>query len=137
MYKLTSQDAVIRLSDGAIIPAVQANIDWIEYQEWCRGGNTPQPADAPTPEQIIADLEASVQSELDRRARERNYDSIVSACSYAGALNPFQAESIAFLSWRAACWQRCYQILADCKAGNRPIPEPAELVAELPALDLP
>lgn len=99
----------------------------------------PALADPParTREQIIAGLESAVQSELDRRAQERNYDNIVSACSYAGAPNAFQAESQAFLAWRAACWQHCYQVLADCQSETRPIPTPPELIAELPALLLP
>lgn len=98
-----------------------------------------KPAPAPTVEQIVAGLEEAVQSELDRRARERNYDGIVSACSYAGAPNPFQAESIAYLSWRASCWAYCYQVLADCQSRppKRAIPTGPELVAELPALVLP
>lgn len=49
MYKL-AQLGVIRLADGANIPAKDGNRDWQAYQEWLAAGNTPLPADPePTP----------------------------------------------------------------------------------------
>lgn len=44
MYRLTSGDAVVRLSDGASIPNDPCNADWIEYQAWRERGGTPDPA---------------------------------------------------------------------------------------------
>jgi len=97
----------------------------------------PEPAEAEiaASEQarIAALLEYAVQDHLDATARSRRYDSIVSACSYAGAANRFQAESVAFIQWRAAVWDHCYQVLADVQAGTRAVPTADELIAELPA----
>jgi len=42
MYKLFA-NGVMRLSDGAYIPAEVKNADWQEYQRWLDAGNTPLP----------------------------------------------------------------------------------------------
>lgn len=75
---------------------------------------------------------AAVQAMLDDKARGHHYDDIVSACSYAAAPNPFQAEGIAFVSWRGACWALCYSLMAEVQAGTRPQPTIPQLVAAMP-----
>lgn len=61
MYKRTPDpSSIIRVRDGACIPADPANTDFAEYLQWVSAGNTPDPADppaAPTVAQQIADLE--------------------------------------------------------------------------------
>lgn len=50
MYKLISNSPVIiRLSDGAFIPDDPRNVDFSEYLEWLKAGNTPEPADVVEP----------------------------------------------------------------------------------------
>jgi hypothetical protein len=44
MYQATTTDAVIRLADGAVIPADPGNRDSQAYERWQQAGGTPQPA---------------------------------------------------------------------------------------------
>lgn len=97
----------------------------------------PPPPAPPAPEDVRAGLVRAVQIHLDATARSRGYDSILSACSYAGAPNPYRAEGEAYLAWRGAVWAHGYQVLRDVQANSRPVPTAAELIAELPALVLP
>ena len=46
-YRLTSGNAVIRVSDGATIPDDPRNADWQAYQAWLAVPNTPDPYVAP------------------------------------------------------------------------------------------
>lgn len=100
-----------------------------------QGFSTP-PAPVPPP-LTVSDYTNAVQRHLDAAAQAKNYDNIVSACSYAAAPNVFQAEGLAFLAWRAAVWAAGYGILGAVEQQLRPAPTIAELIAELPVLVLP
>lgn len=111
-------------------------ITWIERWQ-TRAAELDAPTPAPTTEQIIEGFKAAIQSALDEAARAKGYDDIVSACSYAGYENVFQAEAIAFGQWRANVWAYGYAELDKVMAGTRPVPTIPEILAELPALVLP
>lgn len=81
----------------------------------------------------------AVQKHMDDAARARGYDDIKSAVTYADepAVPRFQAEGMAFRAWRSLCWAKCYVVQADVESGSREMPTAEELIAELPALELP
>lgn len=55
LYKLL-ENGVLR-EDGVSIPANEGNRHYQEYLAWVALGNTPDPADEPTPEQVARDEE--------------------------------------------------------------------------------
>lgn len=78
-------------------------------------------------------LTSVIQSTLDEKAKERNYDNILSLCTYATSPTiKFANEGKAAVQWRDEVWSTGYSILADVEAGIRAIPTEAELIAELP-----
>ena len=59
MYKLNQNStSIIRISDGASIPADPANSDYAAYLEWGEEGNTPEAADVP-PDPTYKELRAA------------------------------------------------------------------------------
>lgn len=137
-YKLTRSSNITRIADGACIPADPDNADYAQYLRWLAAGNTPEPADAPTPAEIRIQRAAVVQAHMDATAMAYGYDSIASAVTYADepAVARFQAEGQAFRRWRSLVWAAGYQVIAEVEAGQRAVPTESELLALLPALDI-
>jgi hypothetical protein len=53
MYQLTQHDSILRLTDGASIPADPVNSDYAAYQDWIAAGNTPLPYAPPPPPPVL------------------------------------------------------------------------------------
>ena len=111
---------------------------WQDGDYWLGWISDPEPL-PPTPEQqmqqLVAQFTEAVQVHLDSEAQAKGYDNIISACSYAGAPNPFQAESIQFITWRGNVWAYCYAELAKVQSGERQVPVLEDFLNELPAFE--
>lgn len=99
-----------------------------------------------TPEEIAADvlamkqsIVAQAQERLDAFARTREYDGILSACTYATSSVPkFKAEGQYCVDARDATWNSLYTMMAEVEAGTRPMPTGyADIEADLPPLAWP
>ena len=115
-----SQDALIREGMVAMTPdQVAAHI------------NPPK-----TQDQVAAEFVGAIQARLDAFAKTRNYDGILSACTYAASGVPrFAAEGHACVNLRDATWSAAYVILASVQAGTRPMPSSiADIEVDLPQL---
>jgi hypothetical protein len=102
--------------------------------------DAPTPAPQPSAEAAaLAAFAAAIQARLDAFARTRNYDGILSACTYATSLVPkFKAEGQYCAEARDGTWVAAYGILAAVNAGTRPMPAGvADIEADLPALAWP
>jgi len=88
---------------------------------------------------LQAEITKATQQRLDDFARTRNYDGILSLCTYATSTVPkFQAEGQYGVTARDATWAKLYEMLAEVEAGTRPMPNGyADVEPELPVLEWP
>ena len=86
--------------------------------------------------QIQASIVTATQQRLDDFAKTRNYDGILSACTYAtSTVLKFKTEGQYCVEARDATWAKLYEMLAEVEAGTRPMPSGyADIEPELPAL---
>lgn len=91
-----------------------------------------------TIEQIIEEYQAAVQQRLDDFAQTRNYNGILSACTYATSLvERFKIEGQYCVNARDTTWAKCYEILDAVINNSRPMPTLEQLMSELPVLSWP
>lgn len=128
-------DADFAASVGAIACPEHAGIGWT----WDGESFSPPAPPQKTPEEIQAEIVAATQERLDAFARERSYDDIKSACTYAGcSVVKFDTEGSYCRDARAETWDVLYALLGEVEAGTRPLPTGfAEIEPLLPALAWP
>ena len=109
---------------------------WEVYALPAEEATANQAAAAQVLQQSIVD---ATQQRLDDFARTRNYDGILSLCTYATSAVPkFRAEGQYGVEARDATWAALYQIMAEVEAGTRPAPSGyADIEPELPVLEWP
>jgi len=124
----------IEISQEEWRQAINKNYNCVDIET-----NSLKKVDFRSPQQIAdalkKDLETGVQKFLDKTAKEAGYDNMLSACSYAGFENAYQAEGQALLVWRSDVWTYCYNVLNAVASGDREIPTKAELLSELPTYE--
>jgi hypothetical protein len=103
---------------------------------YIENGEVHPPTLEPTAEEIKQWITTAVQSRLDTFAQTRNYDSILSACTYASStVAQFASEGQQCVNVRDATWGKLYQIMQEVEAGTRPMPAGyADIESELPEL---
>ena len=86
----------------------------------------------PTPQELLKAIEQAIEKHMDEVAQSKRYDNRDSCRLYAGYVNPFQAEAIAFGQWVSDCWVASNDAQALIMQGLMQIPTPEEAVASLP-----
>jgi len=95
-------------------------------------------ADPPSQAETVALFSSLILQRLDDFAKTRNYDSMLSACTYANSANlTFKAEGQCCVNLRDATWAAHIALLAEVSAGTRTIDSWATLESLLPALAWP
>lgn len=90
----------------------------------------------PSLDQVVSTLSDAVRSNhLDKTAKERGYDSIVSLCSYAtSTVAKYASEGHAGVVFRDQVWEAATPILNDVLTGAVPAPTAEELIEQLPTI---
>lgn len=94
---------------------------------WTAQGFPPPSSEPPTP--ALSEYAAAVQAHLDAAARSRDFDDIVSACSYAAGQNAFQADGLKFLTWRSQVWTFVYAMRDQAASSPGPMPTVEQFTA--------
>lgn len=88
----------------------------------------------PTQDEYIV----AAQDYLDKEAKSRGYDGILSACSYAESTSPrFSSEAKACIEFRDDVWLKCYKLLDDFNAGTIEQPTMKKFLKKLPSITWP
>lgn len=94
---------------------------------------TPPPE--PTAQEILAEtarmFNATVTEYIEDTAIDKGYDSAMSFRSYAGEVNPYQAEAKLFVVWCANIWAYCYEQLELIATQEREMTTPELFLEEL------
>lgn len=116
--------------DAFIPPIPGPSTYWSLVEQTCQWTQTPAGA-----EFYIGE---AVRQHLDTVVGQRQYDSILSAISYANSTNAqWAAEGTAAKTWRDAAWAKVYEIMVQVQSGQRPIPSVTEVISELPVIQWP
>lgn len=77
-------------------------------------------------------LSLELSKNLDLKAQEFKYDSMLSARSYCGFENIFKAECLSLALWANACWIKFSEIETVMLADTTVMMSSAEMLAEMP-----
>lgn len=134
-YNVVKPKIVIGKEEGIYLPIIDNIPSYNSNTQRISGKKYNVESDSVVIEYIIEDISEEelwgikvknvtelVQKTLDDKAKEKGYDNIISACSYAGFANTFQVEGQKFLVWRSSVWEMCYNILTQVQ--NNSIQEP-------------
>jgi len=78
----------------------------------------------------------AIQSLIDGKAQEKQYDSGATLASYVNSTVPqWASEAQAFVVWRDQVWAYALAELAKVQSGERPQPSVEDFLAELPAFE--
>jgi len=125
-YKINT-DGTLQVGSGTVLPK--------GFTEHTIGQEPQELLDAKTNQELAnrpAEITQAIQSHLDSQAQALRYDNMMSARSYAGYTNPFQAEAQKLAVWASDCWVVAGNIEYDVQTGLRAMPTADEVIAELP-----
>ncbi|MBC2887323.1 hypothetical protein H7Q97_18240 [Ochrobactrum sp. CM-21-5] len=133
-----------------LIPAGAVTVEppLVEYPAYARWAGEawevytpPEPEpdpEFPAQEPTVEDYRAAIQSLIDGKAQEKQYDSGATLASYVNSTIPqWAAEATAFVAWRDQVWAYALAELDKVQNGQREQPSVEAFLAELPVFEWP
>lgn len=99
---------------------------------------TPEGKKAKEIKALVSQFSGAIQTHLDEKAQEYQYDNIHTAVSYREDENQrFAQEGRAFFEWRSRVWTYAMDKLAKVEAGEIEPPKLEDFIASLPEFEPP
>lgn len=123
---------------SAIIPdSVPLRADPGNSIQWWPDAVTPPAIGTAAPPPSAKDYERALDAHIDAVAKADRWDNRITCIARAGYPNVWQAKAIAFGTWMDTCYVLAYQVMAEVKAGARPLPTIEEFIAMMPPMEWP
>ena len=91
-----------------------------------------------TTEDAIEEVKQEVQRRLDLFAQTRNYNNILSACSYScSTIDKFKKEAECCIKLRDETWEKCTELLEQVQNKQIKMPTMKQVLEVLPKLEWP
>ena len=119
-----------------------AEFEVVNCKELVWTDDRPIPLDSDIENKYRADMVAKTEDKttsaiddfINDVAIAHGYTNMMSARSYVGFENPFQADCLRLANWSSDCWVKAGAIKQDVLDGNRDMPTIAQVLSELPEL---
>ncbi|WP_247997658.1 hypothetical protein [Brucella tritici] len=99
---------------------------------------TPEMMQAQAMVEAVETYRTAIQSLVDAKAQEKQYDSGATLASYVNSTTPqWSAEAVTFVAWRDAVWSYALAELDKVQKGEREQPSVEAFLSELPAFEWP
>lgn len=138
VYSVNNIDRPLDTSTHKVVESLPEFVDGAWQQVWSMVEKTTQEKQAYY-EALQNIIVTSVQNRLDDFAKSRNYDGVLSACTYyTSSVDKFRIEAQYMMEARDATWSTLYWVLSEVTAGNISVPTSySDVEAYLPALHWP
>lgn len=141
MKALIFENKVVDLSENAF--PVAESLRWMDAPEGCEvgwilmdGQLKPKPKPQKTQDELIEEYKNAMQSHINTKAAEKNYENGFACASYVASTNlTWKEEAQAFIAWRDQCWQYAINIESQVKDGLIARPSLEDFINNAPVLN--
>ena len=144
LIELFNNNRIAQIESDDLIFPVASGLQWVRCPDICKydwsynDGHFFEPDWRKMTEDRQELYIQLTQQMMDEKVKERQYDGILSACSYATSSIPkFAKEAGVCVVWRDAVWSKCHELLSAIKSGEMEVLSEDNWLSMLPTLNWP